>query len=217
MMNRLNIRRGMALSPALWLVTAVAFSVVTPSVMARHGDQKPHRGYVDGSAFAELATGDETLIEVSISGALLKMVAAALGQENEAIGSFLDGIVSINAVVIEDAEDGDDSAARMAAGLVRDLKKDGWDQVAHVREPDEEVTVLVLLDDKHEGSLSGITVMVCDSEGNNIVFANIAGRIDLSIAGKVAQGLSIPGLEQLANFDLGDAIKKSKGKKHDRE
>ncbi len=75
---------------------------------------------------------------------------------------------------------------------------------------------MVLLDDKHEGSLAGITVMVVES-GGSIVFANIAGQIDLSIVGKLAQGLSIPGLEQLVSLDLGDAIKKSKGNKQDRE
>lgn len=206
----------MGLSPALCLTIAAAISVTTSPVMARHGDKEDHRGYVDGSAFAELAGDEGTLIEVSISGALLKTVAAAMTQDNEALGSLLGGIVSINAVVVEDADNKDGSAAKMANDIAGDLKKDGWDQVARVREHGENVTVMVLLDDKHEGSLAGITVMVVES-GGSIVFANIAGQIDLSIVSKLAQGLSIPGLEQLANLDLGDAIKKSKGKKHDRE
>ena len=211
-----NMRRGMALWPVLWMVTAVVVGVATSPLVAGDGDYKRHRGYVDGSAFAELAGEHGTLIEVSISGPLLRTVAAALGKENEEIGGFLGGIVSISAVVVEDADDDDGSALAIAAKTAEDLKEDGWEQIARVREHGEGVTVLVLLDDKNEGSLAGVTVMVSEN-GDNVVFANIAGRIDLSMVAELATGLGLPGLEELSNLDLGDAVKKSKGKKRGRE
>ncbi len=216
MMNERKLRSVKSLG----LVAATVVGMASASALARDGDHKRHRGYVDGSAFAALASEDGTLIEVSINGPLLKTVASALGEENEEIAGFLGGIVSISAVVIEDADDDDGDARAMAAKIADDLKEDGWDQVARVREGDESVTVLVLLDDKHEGSLAGITVMVSEGEGE-IVFANIAGRIDLSLVGKFAHGFGLPGLDQLVGMDLEDAVKKSKGngkrKKRDHE
>lgn len=209
------MRRGMALWPGLWMVTAFVVGAASSPVLAGDGDHKRHRGYVDGSAFAELANDDSTLIEVSIDGAVLRTVATALGEENKAIGEFLDGIVSISAVVVEDVDDDNGSVASIAARIAKDLKEDGWEQIARVREGDEGVTVLVLLDDKNEDSLAGVTVMV-NEDADNMVFANIAGRIDLSMVAELATGLGVPGLEELSNLDLGDAVKKSKGKKRDR-
>ncbi len=216
MMKGRNMRRGIALWPALWMVTALVVGVATSPVVAGDGDHKRHRGYVDGSAFAKLANEDSTLIEVSINGPLLRTVAAALAKENEGIGEFLGGIVSISAVVVEDADDDNGSMASIAAKIAEDLKEDGWEQIARVRERGEGVTVLVLLDDKNEDSLAGVTVMV-NEDDDNMVFANIAGRINLSMVAKLAAGLGVPGLEELSNLDLGDAVKKSKGKKRDRK
>ena len=216
MMKGRNIERGMALRPALWMITALAVGVATSPALAGDGNHKRHRGYVDGSAFAKFANDDSTLIEVSIDGALLKTVAAALGQENDDVGEFLGGIVSISAVVVEDADDDNGSVVSLAAKIAEDLLEDGWEQIARVREGGEGVIVLVLLDDEDEGLLAGVTVMV-NEDGDNMVFANIAGSIDLGMAAKLATGLGLPGLEELRNLDLGDAVKKSKGKKRGRK
>jgi hypothetical protein len=118
---------------------------------------------------------------------------------------------------VEDVGHDSGSVASIAAKIAEDLQEDGWEQIARVREHGEGVTVLVLLDDKNEDSLAGVTVMV-NEDADNMVFANIAGRIDLSMVAGLATGLGLPGLEELSNLDLGDAVKvkKSKGKKRDR-
>jgi len=198
------------------MITALAVAAVASPVLAGDGDHKRHRGYVDGSAFAELANDDSTLIEVSIDGALLKTVAAALGEENKEIGEFLGGIVSISAVVVEDARDDNGTVVSLAAKIADDLKEDGWEQIARVRQDGEGVMVLVLRDDKNEDLLAGVTVMVSE-DADNMVFANIAGRIDLGMVAKLATGLGVPGLEELGKLDLGDAVKTTKGKKRSRE
>ena len=205
-------------SPVVCALAVMTMGLSSLSAVARDKDHKDHPGYVDGSAFAELAGDDSTLIEVSIHGALLKTVASALAHahENEAIAEFIGGIISIHAVVVEDSDDDDGDAGKIAAEIAGELKKNGWDQVAKVREDGESVTVLILLDDENDDSLAGITVMVSES-GGKIVFANIAGRINLSIVGKLSKGLDIPGLHHLANLDLGDSVKKTKVRKHKRE
>ena len=52
--------------------------------------------------------------------------------------------------------------------------------------------VLILYDDS---AIDGLTVMV--GEGKELVFANIAGRIDLELIGRLATKLNVPGLEEL--------------------
>ena len=60
--------------------------------------------------------------------------------------------------------------------------------------------------------LEGLTVIV--SEGNDeLVFANIAGRIDLELVGRIAKHLGVPGLDELTGLHLQTAVKDRKIKK----
>jgi hypothetical protein len=78
------------------------------------------------------------------------------------------------------------------------LLNDGWERVARIRDEDTEVKVLVLNDDE---AIHGLVVMVADHDEGEMVFANIAGVIDLAAISAIGQSLDIPGLQ---NLDLGD-------------
>jgi len=193
-------------------VLSATFSVLGASAMAGSDEDRHqrHRGYVDGKAFTSVGSDDGTLIEVSLHGPLLKMVAGAIGSEDKKIAELLEGIVSINAVIVDIHDD--ERAAREADELTERLTDKGWEKLARVREDDANVTVLALAGD-NDGSLDGLTVVVMESSENKLIFANIAGRIDLGLIGALAGGLDLPGLKELAGADLGGAVKVRKSKK----
>ena len=45
--------------------------------------------------------------------------------------------------------------------------------------------------------IQGLTVMVIDMEEGELVFANIAGTLDLAAIQEIGDGLGIPGIEDL--------------------
>lgn len=192
------------------MIVAVALVVQmgAASVWATDRDRSRHRGYVDGSEVAELANDGDELIEVSIRGPLLRMVSEAIGQESEEMAGFIGQIVSISAVVVELDEDDDGRARAVARDMTEGLENKGWEKLARVREDDMSVTVLVLFDDEGE-ELEGLTVLVFE-RGDQFVFANIAGRIDLGLIGKLGLQLGIPGLKELTGGVFKPDVKKHK-------
>lgn len=193
----------------LWLIPVVALftpiGVTTAQALER--DRDHHRGYVDGSVFAELANEDDTLIEISIQGPLLRMVANAVGHESSVLAEFLGQIISINAVVLE--LEGDRKRLQPTVDkLVKLLQDKGWERIARVQDDDSNVVVFVLYDSRME-ELEGLTVIV--SEGSEeLVFANIAGRIDLELVGRIGKQLGMPGLDELTGLHLQTAVKHPK-------
>ncbi len=193
-------------------ILAAVVSVGVSPALAGDRDRDRHRGYVDGSEFAGLAEEDSLLVEVSLSGSLLKMVAKAVGNEVGEAADLLSDIVSIHAVVVG-IEENADRARRMVGEMGDHLTGSGWDRLAQVREDDVHVMVFALPAD--DGAIDGLTVMVSERSEDTLVFANIAGRIDLELVAKLGSGLDIPGLEHLAGHSLKSEIKKhKKHKKH---
>jgi len=150
-----------------------------------------HPGFVDSKSFASLAGNEDALIEINISGALLRLAGAAFKKDEPELYSFLTGIQSIHAVVVEAADDS--RAASAVDGLARNLNRDGWDRIALVRDEEEVVHVYV-----HSGKdvLDGLTVLV-HHPGEETIFANIAGAIDLAMLAELGDKIDIPGLNQL--------------------
>ena len=200
------------LASGLWIIAVVALftpiGVTTTQALER--DRDHHRGYVDGSVLAELANEDDTLIEISIKGPLLRMVAKAIGHESSELSEFLGQIISINAIVLE--LEGDREPLQPAVGkLVNLLQDKGWERIARVQEDDSYVAVFVLYDSRME-ELEGLTVIVSE-DGDELVFANIAGRIDLELVGRIGKQLGVPGLDELTGLHLQSAAKDRKIKK----
>jgi hypothetical protein len=165
----------------------------------RTTDARRHPGYVDGSDFAKLAGDDADLIEVSIEGPLLKMVAKGLGEQQPELADLIGGIVSINAIVIdlpsEAKKDKDGRLADAARDLADRLRGKDWQQLARVREKgDASVVVMAHMEDD---AIDGLLVLVVE-EGDEFVFVNIAGRIDLAKIAEVGMKLDVPGIQDIS-------------------
>jgi hypothetical protein len=148
-------------------------------------------GYVDGKAFKEIAGEDAVTVEINLSGALLQTIARA----NEDLYELIGGLESIHAIVLDLGGSGATERARKTIlDIEKRLQKRAWERIALVREEDGEVRILVLADGE---AIQGLAVMVIDMEEGEMVFANIAGELDLAAIQSIGESLEIPGLDDL--------------------
>ncbi len=179
------------------LVIAVAsclllLMLVSSPAVAEKKDLDKVPGYVDGAAFVELAGDEAVTVEISIHGALLKVLGSVDPDLDELVG----GLESIHAVILE--AENDETATRildLMRRIERRLLAQGWERLARVRDDEAEVKVLVLND---EEAILGLVVMVAGDE-HEFVFANIAGTLNLAAIAALGESLDIPGLDQLGN------------------
>jgi hypothetical protein len=185
---------------------------------AAPGPSANPRGYVDGAAFAQLAREDAELVEVNVSGALLQALANSVSGEDQEAGRIISRLASIHAVVAEIDPAQVEAATARIESTAKDLLAKGWEEVAKVRNKGERVRVLLLNDDGH---IKGVAVMILDRDEKKspqVVFANIAGTINLAELEKIRGRINVPGLDEVT----GHAGDKESGtdsstKQHDAE
>ena len=188
----------------LVLAAVLGFSI---PASASDSDTDRKSGFVDGSAFLELADKDSAQVEVSIKGPLLKLLSNALASEDEEAARMVGDLESIYALVIGIGEKNRDAAAERVRKMSDGLKKKGWEPIARVQEEDTNVTVMINADDK---TINGLVVIVIDIEEGQLVFANIAGKLKLDEIEKLSAKLDVPGLDDV--FGKGRGADKEKKK-----
>ncbi len=194
-MNAIAPERSVRRQPIALLVASLAGLLVAGSA-ATAGEKVP--GLVDGSEFIELAGGDDAVeMEIKVSGALLKIGAAGLPED---LGDVVERIESIQAIIVAVEGDDEREAARdVMAKTETSLEKKGWERLALVRDRDDgsEVRVLVLND---ETAIRGLVVMVLDGADGELIFANVAGDLDLEAMKQIGEELEIPGLNEFGSI-----------------
>lgn len=183
--------------PTLVFRLALAALVLLPAVPALAGSPDDSvRGVVDGSFLERFAPQDDegTFVEVSLSKPLLELAAQVLEAQDPRVAEMVRQLDSVSARVIElpDDEKKLAEATRAFREIAGRLRKEGWQPLARVRDEGDEVHVLLLPGGK---TVDGLTVMVRSSDGE-LVFANIAGKIDLSRLGDVLKQLNVPGMDE---------------------
>jgi hypothetical protein len=165
--------------------------IVAAPALAEERERSP--GYVDGSMFLDLATEDTTSVEINLSGAILKAIASADADLQQLAG----GLESIHAVILEFTDEA--RVAKVQELLLqkeKELRNKNWEVLTRIKEGTGRVTVLVLNDGE---AIQGLVVLV--SDGGEVVFANIAGTIDLNAIAKLGESFDIPGLDDIVQGD----------------
>jgi len=184
------------MSPRTWIpIGLLVLCGVMPASAAAAASPAEHLGVVDPARFIELAGGpDAVKVELSVHQSMLKLLCAGLDKE---LGQVACGLESISAVVIGAQGDTVARAAKLMASTEQTLKSQGWERMALVKDEDSEVHVLVLNDDN---AVRGLVVMVLDRDEGELVFANLAGTIDLQKIKAISEELDIPGLDSLGEI-----------------
>jgi len=189
MMSRRTTIRGRVLA-TLGLVCLLLGS----PVLSESKKAPPGPGFVDGTSLIDIVGDDAVVVEVSLGKSLLKMMTGSSSDLDEQLG----GLESIYALIV-DLSDAD--AAGRARAEVREIERrlidDGWERIARIKETDAEIKVLVLMHD--EEMIEGLVVMIFSLEDDEpvLVFANIAGLIDMKSLENLGEDLDLPGLDQL--------------------
>jgi hypothetical protein len=162
------------------------------AALATPGSAAGVKGLVDSSAFVELAGGDDAVtIEVNLGGSLLK----ALARVDPGLYELVGGVERIHAVILRLGDESSFAGASRVIGQTsKSLIGGGWERIARVREDDGDVQVLVLND---EESIQGLVVMAVNRGDGELIFANVAGIIDLAKLQALGERMEIPGLEEL--------------------
>ena len=180
--------RGMNTRVLLFLVLTSVLAI--PAWAA--DEHKKHPGYVDGSLLLSLADDDTGSVEVTLNGPLLQALMSIDPELKELAGE----LKSIHAVVL-DLDEGHVDRWKKGRDLLlrteKDLVSRGWDRITKIQDEGANVSVLVLSD---EETIGGLVVLVSGEEGE-LVFAKIAGDIDLAAISKLGEKLDIPGLDDL--------------------
>ncbi len=179
----MNTRRGL-------LVVLASLALAASAAPAA---ERAHPGYVDAEIFRQIAGDDAITVEISNGKPLLRI----FGKGDDELSRMLAALESIRAVILDLSELPDREAkSRRAVKAIEDtdrrLRAGGWERVAMVREGDETVRVLVL---PRDDLLLGLVVLITD--GDEIVFTNIAGLIDLARIEAIADQFDLPGLDEI--------------------
>ena len=157
-------------------------------------------GYVDSSIFVDLAGGEDAIrVQVTIPPSILKMVMAGFAEEmGDDMGQAIKGVHALHAVIVAlDNGNAQTEARDVIRSMRKRLEKNGWHQLALIKEEDGEVHVLIL---ESGESIRGLLVLVMDADEGQLVFANIAGELDLEAIGQLGEHLDFPGLQDLEDL-----------------
>lgn len=173
-----------------WCLAALLLGFSSSIQASDDINQQP--GYVD---FGDLGviTANEPEVEISLGGALLRFLGAAIAEEDRELADTLGKLRSIRISVFAlQPEDLPDATAR-AIAISKQLEADGWEPAVVITSDDAIVRMYMKT---VNGLIAGMTVMVIEP-GDDAVFINIVGEIDPAQLGRVTSKFGVS-LDDLA-------------------
>jgi hypothetical protein len=134
----------------------------------------------------------EPRVEVNVSGPLLRLVAEITRDEDAQFADMLRGLRGVHVRKYALSAARSDIHGRVA-GFTQTLQRAGWETLVRVREPGQDVTILLR---PSNNVLDGLVVMVLKRDGDEAVFVTIDGVIDPSQIGRLGRQFNVPALEQ---------------------
>jgi hypothetical protein len=152
-------------------------------------------GYVDEAMFRALVDDNQDVVEVNLDGAILQALAKSGSSDHDARDTkdLFAKLKSIHAV-IGTVKGPADAALALVQKTDQKLVAAGWQRVTRIADSTSTVSVLThTVSDK----VDGLVVLIFDSKDKELVFANLAGEIDVTQLGEIGKRLNVPGLDQV--------------------
>lgn len=168
--------------------------VLAPVAIAADSGNGP--GYVDGSAFRALIDENKEVVEVNLDGPILHAIAKQNRGGEAGAGDAHDLFAKLKSVhaVIGTVKGDAAPAMELIQKLDRRLAGAGWQRIARIKDKDSWVSVLThVTNDK----IDGLVALIFDTSDKELVFANLAGAIDLAQIGEIGDRLDVPALKGL--------------------
>lgn len=174
---------------ALLLILGVATTARAETTVATSG------GYVDETMFRALVDDNQDVVEVNLDGAILQALAKSGSSEHDTPNTkdLFAKLTSIHAVIgtVKGPAEG---ALELVQKTDKKLRAAGWQRVTRISDATSTISVLThTVADK----VDGLVVLIFDSKDKELVFANLAGEIDVTQLGEIGERLNVPGLDQV--------------------
>lgn len=191
--RRIGIRfRALAVAATLAAASWRATAAAEPPADSPPAAKLP--GYVDEGPFRALIDDKKDVVEVNLEGPILQAIAKKKteGDSGDADSVFTK-LKSVHAV-IGTIRGNAGNAMEMVQQLDRKLSGAGWQRITRIKDEDSWVSVLTHVTG---GKIDGLVALIFDTGDNELVFANLAGEIDLDKLGEIGEQLHVPGLGQV--------------------
>jgi len=152
-------------------------------------------GYVDGAMFRALVDDTQDVVEINLDGAILQALAKSKSDDRDADNAkdLFAKLKSIHAV-IGTVKGPASEALALVKKTDQKLVAAGWQRITRITDSTSTITVLTHTVADH---VDGLVALIFDSEDKELVFANLAGEIDVTKLGEIGERLSVPGLDQV--------------------
>jgi len=179
-------------APVLVVLAALAVPAAAAESPAPGGG-----GYVDGAMFRALIDESKEVVEVNLEGAILQALSKSAKSDGDpdlhGSKDLFGKLKSIHAVIGTVK-----GPASEALALVRKtdkrLEASGWQRVTRISDESSTISVLThTVNDK----VDGLVALIFDTDDGELVFANLAGEIDVTQLGEIGERLNVPGLDQI--------------------
>jgi len=152
-------------------------------------------GYVDGAMFRALVDDTQAIVEVNLDGAILQALAKS-GSNDPKPGDAKDLFAKLKSIhaVIGTVKGPSEAALALVQKTDQKLVAAGWQRVTRITDATSTVSVLThTVADR----VDGLVALIFDSEDKELVFANLAGEIDVTQLGEIGERLNVPALGQV--------------------
>jgi hypothetical protein len=169
-------------------------TIATPAARAGSPDATSG-GYVDGAMFRALVDDTQDVVEINLDGAILQALAKN-GKDGHKADDTKDVFAKLRSIhaVIGTVKGPAAEALALVKQTDQKLTAAGWQRVTRITDATSTVSVLThTVSDK----VDGLVALIFDSEDKELVFANLAGEIDITQLGEIGERLSVPGLDQV--------------------
>ena len=172
---------------------AVSLALIAAPLAPAAFAESPGAGYVDADAFRALIDENGEVVEVNLEGPILQAIANSKDDDDPGSKDLFSKLKAIHAVIGTVKGPVGDALA-LVKKTDDKLAAAGWQRIARIK--DESSTVSVLTHTTG-GRVDGLVALIFDTNDKELVFANLAGEIDLNRIGEIGEKLHVPGLNSV--------------------
>ena len=177
------------------LVFVVALAASGGAALCAESSPTGSPGYVVESMLRALVDENQDVAEINLDGPILQALAKSGrdGREDDDTKDLFAKLKSIHAL-IGTVKGPAQEALALVQKTDRKLAASGWQRVTRIT--DESTTILMLTHTVSD-KIDGLVVLIFDSADKQLVFANLAGEIDITKLGEIGERFNVPGLDQV--------------------
>jgi uncharacterized protein DUF4252 len=174
------------------LVLVLATAPLAPATLAA-SPASAAAGYVDGSTFRALIDENQEVVEVNLEGPILQAVANSKNDGDPEAKDLFGKLKAIHAV-IGTVKGPASEALALVKKTDEKLVSAGWQRITRIKDESSTISVLTHMNGDR---IDGLVALIFDADDKELVFANLAGEIDLNRLGEIGDRLHVPGLNNV--------------------